>query len=244
MATAEMLDLLSAEEFGKRPDPGFPEELVRGRVVAMTVPDRRHGYVCLNVGRILGDFVAKRGAGRVMSNDSGIITAQIRTQCGGLTLLFTASIDCPRGRWRRLWTRGSRAGRRDQVSRATGGAIFTRKSRNTSMQGSRRSVVLDPGPETAHVFTADDAPGILTADDDFVLTGILEGFASASGSSSKGRYASERSPIPRERWRTCLAHGISSSIDPSRNRPKPRFTSPVSWPARASGFGSGPGRRR
>ncbi len=47
MATAEMLDLMTAEEFGKRPDPGYPEELVRGRVVSTPVPDRRHGYVCL-----------------------------------------------------------------------------------------------------------------------------------------------------------------------------------------------------
>jgi len=49
MATAEMLGLMTAEEFGKRPDPGYPEELVRGRIVAMSVPDKRHGYVCLKV---------------------------------------------------------------------------------------------------------------------------------------------------------------------------------------------------
>jgi hypothetical protein len=39
MATAEMLELITAEWFGQRPDPGYPEELVRGRVVAMSVPD-------------------------------------------------------------------------------------------------------------------------------------------------------------------------------------------------------------
>ena len=36
MATAETLGLLTAEEFGKRADPGHPEELVRGRVVPGT----------------------------------------------------------------------------------------------------------------------------------------------------------------------------------------------------------------
>ena len=40
MATAEMLKLMTAEEFSNRPDPGNPEELVRGRAVAMPVPDR------------------------------------------------------------------------------------------------------------------------------------------------------------------------------------------------------------
>ena len=64
MATAEMLDLMTAEEYAKRPDPGYPEELVRGRVVAMTVPDRRHRYVCLQVGRILGVFVQNHVACR------------------------------------------------------------------------------------------------------------------------------------------------------------------------------------
>jgi hypothetical protein len=28
MATAEMLELMTAEEFAKRPDPGHPQELV------------------------------------------------------------------------------------------------------------------------------------------------------------------------------------------------------------------------
>ena len=33
MATAEAL--MTAEEFGRRPDPGYPEELVQGRIVAI-----------------------------------------------------------------------------------------------------------------------------------------------------------------------------------------------------------------
>ncbi len=32
MGTAEAL--MTADEFGQRPDPGYPEELVRGRIVA------------------------------------------------------------------------------------------------------------------------------------------------------------------------------------------------------------------
>ena len=40
MATAKAL--MTAKEFGQRPDPGYPEELVQGRIVAMPPPDRRH----------------------------------------------------------------------------------------------------------------------------------------------------------------------------------------------------------
>jgi len=54
MATAEMLELTTAEQFGQRPDPGYPEELVRGKIVAMSVPDRRHGYVCGKADRLFG----------------------------------------------------------------------------------------------------------------------------------------------------------------------------------------------
>jgi Uma2 family endonuclease len=97
MATAEMLDLMSAEEFGNRPDPGYPEELVRGRVVAMTVRDRKHGYICLNVGRILGDFVAKCGADRVMSNDSGIITGRNPDSVRGADIAFYSFDRLPKG---------------------------------------------------------------------------------------------------------------------------------------------------
>src|SRR5262245_27548909 len=97
MASAETLELMSAEEFGKRPDPGFPEELFRGRVVAMPVPDRRHGYLCLNVGRILGDFVAKAGIGRVMSNDSGIITGRNPDTVRGADIAFYSFDRLPKG---------------------------------------------------------------------------------------------------------------------------------------------------
>jgi Uma2 family endonuclease len=66
--------LMTAEEFAQRPDPGHAEELVRGRIVDMPPADRKHGFVCLKAGRILGDFVDEHDLGRVMSNDSGVIT--------------------------------------------------------------------------------------------------------------------------------------------------------------------------
>jgi Uma2 family endonuclease len=176
MATAEALELMSAEEFGKRPDPGFPEELVRGRVVAMTVPDRRHGYLCLNVGTILRDFVAKAGIGRVMSNDSGIITGRDPDTVRGADVAFYSFGRLPKGalaagygpevpelvveirsandRWREI---------HEKITEYLNAGVTT-------------VVVLDPGPRTAHVFSADDAPKVLSADDKLVIAGVLEGF--------------------------------------------------------------------
>ena len=48
MSTASLTApaLLTAEEFAERPDPGYPEELVRGRIVPMSIPKPRHGEIC------------------------------------------------------------------------------------------------------------------------------------------------------------------------------------------------------
>src|SRR5207248_2573632 len=65
MATAPTPGLLTAEEFARRPDPGYPEELVKGRVVAMPPPKARHGQVCNKAGRILGNYAEDQDLGHV-----------------------------------------------------------------------------------------------------------------------------------------------------------------------------------
>jgi Uma2 family endonuclease len=88
MSPAEMLGLMTAEEFGGRPDRGYPEELVRGRVVATPVPDRGHGYVCGRADRNFGNFVDERGLGRVMCNDSGVITERAPDSVRGAAVAY------------------------------------------------------------------------------------------------------------------------------------------------------------
>src|ERR1022692_4108145 len=97
MATGEMLELMTAEDFGKRSDPGYPEELVRGRVVAMSVPDRRHGYICGKADRIFGNFVDERALGRVMSNDSGVITERGPDTVRGADVAYYSYARLPEG---------------------------------------------------------------------------------------------------------------------------------------------------
>ena len=48
-------------------------ELVRGEVVEVSRPGERHGFVCLNVGRILGNYTFQRRKGYACSNDTGLI---------------------------------------------------------------------------------------------------------------------------------------------------------------------------
>ena len=177
MATAEMLELMTAEQFRQRPDPGYPEELVRGRIVAMSVPDRRHGYVCGRTVLIFGGFVEGRGVGRVMSNDSSVVIDRDPDTVRGADVAYYSYARLPKGpvpagygpelpelvvevcsendRW---------PGILEKVSEYLNAGVLV-------------VVVLDPEPQVAHVFSSQGPPRRLGADDELSLPGILEGFS-------------------------------------------------------------------
>jgi len=176
MVTAQALQLLTGEDFGNRPDPGYPEELVRGTVVAMPVPDRRHGFVCGKADRIFGNFVEERKLGRVMSNDSGVITERGPDTLRGADVCYYSYARLPKGplakgygpevpelvvevrtptdRWREIL---------GKVSEYLNAGVLV-------------VVVLDPEPQIAHVLSADDPPRRLGAEEELILPGVLEGF--------------------------------------------------------------------
>jgi Uma2 family endonuclease len=176
MATAEMVEPLTAEQFVERPDPGYPEELVRGRIVPMPVPDRRHGYVCGRTDRIFGNFVDAREIGRVMCNDSGVITERGPDTVRGADVAYYSYARLPKGpvptgvgpevpelvvevrsatdRWRKVL---------DKVSEYLNAGVLV-------------VVVLDPGPRVAHVFSPDDPPRTLTTEEELILPGVLDDF--------------------------------------------------------------------
>jgi Uma2 family endonuclease len=176
MATAEMLELMTAEQFGKRPDPGYPEELVRGRIVATSIPDRRHGYVCARADRILGNFVDGRDLGRVLSNDSGVIVERAPDTMRGADVAYYSFARLPKGplpagigpelpelvvevcsendRWPEIL---------EKVSEYLSAGVLV-------------VVVLDPEPQVAHVFSAIAPPVRLGAEEELILPGILQDF--------------------------------------------------------------------
>ena len=174
MATAEAL--MTAEEFGQRPDPGYTEELVQGRVVGMPPPDRKHGYVCGQAYYILRPFVDEHDLGRVMSNDSGVITERGPDTVRGADVCYYSYARLPKGplapgygpevpelvvevcsasdRWLEI---------HEKVAEYLGAGVLM-------------VVVLDPKPQTAHIFKADAPPMMLGPEDELVVPGILEGF--------------------------------------------------------------------
>jgi Uma2 family endonuclease len=99
MSTASLPSptLMTAEEFAARPDPGYPEELVRGRIVPMPMPKPRHGEICNKAGRILGNFAEERDLGRVFCNDTGVVTERGPDTVRGADISFYSFARVPKG---------------------------------------------------------------------------------------------------------------------------------------------------
>ena len=89
--------LLTAEQFAERPDPGYREELVRGRIVPMPMPKPRQGYICNKAGRIFGNFVEEHRLGWVFNNDTGVITERDPDTVRGADIAFYSYNRLPPG---------------------------------------------------------------------------------------------------------------------------------------------------
>jgi Uma2 family endonuclease len=174
MATAT--DLLTAEQFGTRPDPGFPEELVQGRIVTMPPPTPRHGQICSKVDRLMGTFADEHDLGHVLCNDSGVITERDPDTVRGADVSFYSYAKVPRGKIRK--------GYLDVVpdlvvevrSADDRWSEILAKVNEYLDAGVRVVIVLDPEPERAYVFRADQPPGVLGPDDELTVPDLLGDF--------------------------------------------------------------------
>jgi Uma2 family endonuclease len=95
MVTA--VKLMTAEEYWLLPDDGGPTELVRVRVVPMNMPAPRHGEICGNTVHILKRYLDTNDIGRVVSNDSGVITERNPDTVRGADVGFYSYKQIPKG---------------------------------------------------------------------------------------------------------------------------------------------------
>jgi Uma2 family endonuclease len=73
MATVETAAperLMTIAEYAQLPDDGTATELVRGRVITVSLPIPWHGFVCGKVGRIIGGFAELHDLGYPITNDA------------------------------------------------------------------------------------------------------------------------------------------------------------------------------
>ncbi len=179
MSTAVNLEsgrLMTAEEFGERPDPGHPEELVKGRVVALPPANRRHGQICLKVGRILGNFVEELDLGHVLSNDAGVITQRDPDSVRGADIAFYSYERLPKGPLPQGYGPEVPELVIEVLSPSDRWPKVLQKVGEYLDAGVRVVVVLDEESRTAKVFGAEGTTRTLGAEDELSLPGVLEGF--------------------------------------------------------------------
>ena len=174
MATAEAL--YTAEEYGRRPDPGYPEELVRGRIVRMAQPNRRHGQVCGQAVYLLRRFFEDDDRGHVLSNDAGVITERDPDTVRGADVAFYSYARLPKGPLP------------SSIGPEVPELVFEVRSPSDRWRDILAKVteyldagvlvvcVLDPGDESAYLYHADRNPQTLRSDEELVLPDLLGDF--------------------------------------------------------------------
>jgi Uma2 family endonuclease len=178
MPTASVITpaLLTAEEFAERPDPGYPEELLRGRIVPMTMPKPRHGEICSQTVLILGNFVRERDLGRVLSNDTGVITERGPDTVRGADIAFYSFARVPKGPLPDRYLDTAPDLVVEVLSPSDRWPKVLAKVAEYLDAGTTIVVVLDDQRRLAHLYRADGTTRLLGADDELTLPDLLGDF--------------------------------------------------------------------
>ena len=171
--------LLTAEEYAARPDPGHPEELVRGRVVPLSMPKPRHGWICNKAGRLLGNFVEVHQLGWVFSNDPGVITERDPDTVRGADIAFYSYARLPWGELPDRYLDVAPELVVEVVSPSDRWPKVLAKVAEYLEAGVTVVVVLDGQPPSARVFRDDGTTRELGPDDELALPDLLPGFSVA-----------------------------------------------------------------
>jgi Uma2 family endonuclease len=177
MSTApQVAPLLTAEQFARRPDPGYPEELVKGRIEPMPPTNRRHGQICNKVGRLLGNFAEAHDLGHVLNNDAGVITERGPDTVRGPDVAFYSYARLPRGPVPEDYGIEPPDLVIEVLSPSDRWPKVLAKAAEYLNAGVTAVIVLDPAHRSAHVHTA-DAPGrVLGPEDELWLPDMLGEF--------------------------------------------------------------------
>jgi Uma2 family endonuclease len=182
MTTLVDSKLLTAEEYGRLPGDGRLTELVRGRIVELNRPYTSHGYLVLNIGHLLIQFVKQHDLGRIGGSDAGVITRRNPDSVRGPDLAFYSYERIPRGpRPEGYWP-------------ASPELVIEIRSQSDRWKDVLQKVaeylsadvltvaVIDPESQRVHVYSADKEATILNNTDRLTFPDILPGFEVGVGS--------------------------------------------------------------
>jgi len=174
MATVE--SLLTAEDFARLPDPGVPAELVRGEVVMMNMPSFRHGEVCAAIAHIVGAHVRRHRLGRVITNDSGVITRRDPDSVRGADVANYSYAAVPQGEHPWLYAAHPPELVFEVKSRDDRWAKIQEKIAEYLGVGVRTVCVVDPETDTVAVYHCERPVQSLTSADALTFPDILGDF--------------------------------------------------------------------
>jgi Uma2 family endonuclease len=168
--------LLTAEEYLALPDNGQRTELVRGRVEPMNVPTPRHGEICMETGYLLRRHLTSNPTGRVVCNDAGVLTRRDPDTLRGADIAYYSFARVPPGPLPRGYLSVPPDLMIEVRSPTDRWRDIQAKVAECLAAGVNVVCVLDEQTETAHVFSADEAPRQVTRDEELTFPGILDGF--------------------------------------------------------------------
>jgi Uma2 family endonuclease len=174
MATVDAL--LSAKEFYFLADNDLPTELVRGKIIPMNMPAPRHGYLGNRAGRILGNFVDEHDLGRVMNNDSGVVTEHDPDTVRGADVAYYSYARLPKGPLPEGYVDVVPELVVEILSPSDRWSIVLAKVAEYLKAGVLVVGILDPQGETMTVYRSDKPPQVLIAEDEFVVPDVLGDF--------------------------------------------------------------------
>ncbi len=169
--------LMTAEEYADLPDPhGYPTELVKGMLITMAPPRPRHGEICVQIIYLLRKYLDDHPSGRVLSNDSGVVTERDPDTVRGADVAYYS--------FERVLKGPLPAGLLD-VAPDIVFEVLSTTDRWSEVQvkvaeyldaGVRAVCVVDDDTRSIHVFRPDQPMRVFKAADEFALPEILSEF--------------------------------------------------------------------
>jgi Uma2 family endonuclease len=175
MATAEKL--LTAEEYARMPDNGQPTELVRGRIITLNPPVPYHGFVCGKVYVLVFQYVTGHGLGWVMSNDSGVITERDPDTVRGADVAYYSYSRIPKaGLPKESYVKAVPELVFEILSPSDRWSKVHIKVGEYLAAGVNVVCVVDSAKQRIHVFTEEQPPRLVAADEELTLPEVFPDF--------------------------------------------------------------------
>jgi Uma2 family endonuclease len=168
---------MTAEQYGMLPDLGYPTELVRGQIKVMNQPYPSHGAICATITTLLWNFVRRHNLGRVVGNDSGVVTERQPDTVRGPDVAYFSFERVPPGRLPRRGYLDVSPELAVEVK-----SVFDRWSEiNDKIAEYHKAGILvvcvvDPDTDSVQVHYPDTPMRVVGRDEELLLPEVLPGF--------------------------------------------------------------------